>query len=338
MPRRTHSLLVCLAASLMLVSCSTSDDQPQPQPSTEDGPPADGLSGVLVAAGTGYILTYDLDSGSSWQQRLSYSAPWSTVTIVEQDRELLIANTSGSEPVVVTSYDLDTFGRNGAFEWPDSTYITTLHSLAATTDGDYLALVMEPLQNPYLEIVERSSGRVIYTGLNIATGATMAWTTDDRLVVPIDLSHEDNSDRSGAIAAFSLTEFEAATDESVDGDLITTFTRAEWDRTGVGGLALSADDSELVFDRAGDLWVVDLEPGSIPHQLTTGPARNSGAVYSPDGSHLALVSNGGLGLRETYAIDNLRGDPLFLDDGQDAGAEFLLERRTLVDNMVGWLP
>lgn len=365
MSLRTAGVLTGVLASLALVACSTPGDGSGPDATTagdvipDDPPPttdddaestttestttashaaADTAGGQLVAIGAGYILTHDLGDGSSWQQRLRYSAPWSTVTVVEEERELLIAKTSGAEPVVVTTYDLETFGRGEAFEWPDSTMVSSLHSLAATTDGDVLALVMEPLSNPYLEIVERSTGRIIYTGLEIATGATMTWTADDQLVVPIDLSYENDSERWGAIAAFPLEAFESATDADVDGHLITTFTRAEWATSGVADLALSPDDSELVFELAGDLWVVPLEQGSAPHQLTTGPTYLSGAAFAPDGDHLAHVSGGIRGLRATYVIDNHRSTPLFLDEGQGAGAEFLLESQTLVESVVAWLP
>lgn len=354
MPHRSRNLFAALVGVLALATaCSTPRDAPEVVPagepstgeqvdthstSQEAGATGGSPSGLLIATGNGYLHTNDLAGDDGWQQRLSYSAPWSTVAFAEQDREVLIANTSGAEPVVVTSYDVDTFGQSDAFEWPDSTHITTLHAMAATTDGDRLALVMEPLRDPYLEVVDRSTGEVVYTGLNITTGAAIDWTSDDRLVVPIDLSYEEDPDRWGAIVAFSLTDLEAAPGADVDGQLITTFTRAEWDRTGVEDLTLAPDDSELVYTLAGDLWAVDLEPGSTPHQLTTGAPSNFGPAYSPDGSHLALASASGYALRETFVIHNHRGDPVHLDAAQEAGSEFLLESGTLVEAMVAWLP
>lgn len=82
-----------------------------PTPSTETASPEEPSSGLLVAAGTGYIHTFDLESDSTWQRRMSYSDPWSTVALIEEERELLIANTSGAEPVIVTSYDVDTLSQ-----------------------------------------------------------------------------------------------------------------------------------------------------------------------------------------------------------------------------------
>ena len=335
MSRTIRTLLATLAA-LVLVACSTPNaGEGLPPPG---GPPDGAPPGLLVAAGTSFIHTYALPSGESWSNRLTYSAPWSTVTVNDDRRELLIATTSGAEPVVVKTYDLDTFGLKDTFEWPDSTMITTLHSLAATRDGAYLAVVMEPLVNPFLEVIERSTGRVVYSGLQVVTGATMAWTPDDRLVVAIDLSAEGDHGRWGAIAALPLANLEASTDGNVSGVLLTTFTRVEWDVYGIDGLAISPDGTEMVFERAGDLWVADVEPGAVPHQLTTGPSANRGARFSPDGTHLAFASGSNVGLDETYVIPNHRGAPLFIDHSQRAGDEYLLEADTLVDFVLSWLP
>lgn len=290
-----------------------------------------------MAAGTGYIHTFDMDNGTAWSERLSYSAPWSTVTVVDARRELLIANTSGSQPVIVEAYDLGTFGLKGAFEWPESTSMTTLHALASTRDGAYLAITMEPLTDPFLEVIERETGAIVYTGLDIATGANFVWTPDDALIVAADLSYEEDVNRWGAIISFPLANLLASTDGSVAGTILTSFTRAEWDY-GVDGLALSPDGTELVFERASDLWVMDVEPNATVHQLTTGPTSNHGAVFSPGGTHIAFASGGRYGLDETYVIPNHRQAPLFIDYGQDAGDQYLLEADTLVDYSLAWLP
>lgn len=314
----------------------TEESSDDPTPTTADGSAEQPSTGLLVAAGTGYIHTYDLETDSSWQRRLSYSEPWSTVALIEEKRELLIANTSGAEPVIVTSYDVDSFGQKSVYEWPDSTHISTLHSLAATSDGQYYALVME-FTDPYLEIVERDTGRIVYSGLEIATGAGMTWTADNTLVVPLDLSYEDDNERWGAIGMFTLEEFEASDDGNVDGELLVTFSRAEWDRIGVQDLALSVDDSELVYSLAGDVWVVDLEPGATPHQLTAGPRGQFGAAFAPGGDQLAIVTGDNLGLRDTYVISNHRGDPVLPEAPGEAGFSILLETGTLVDKVLGWL-
>ncbi len=335
-PRTIRTLLSTLVA-LLLVACSTPNADGGPPP--EGNPPPGTPPGLLVAAGTSYIHSFSLPDGDAWSSRLKYSAPWSTVTVDDKRRELLIASTSGAEPVVIEVFDLDTFGLKDTIEWPDSTMISTLHAIAATRDGEYLAVVMEVLSDPFLEIIERSTGRVVYTGLTTVTGAAMAWTPDDRLVVPINYRPDDD-DHSlwGAIAAISLAEFEASTDGSLDGDLLTVFTRAEWDVYGPDGVAISPDGSQMVFERAGDLWVADVVPGAVAHQLTTGPSANGGARFSPDGTHLAFASGSDLGLDETYIIPNHRDAPLFIDHSQGAGNEYLLEANTMVDFMLSWLP
>lgn len=334
--RRKLRVLAVGLAALLLAACSGPGNGANPP---GGGPPDGAPRGLLVAAGTGYIHTYDLDGGNAWSQRRRYSAPWSTVSVVAADNELLIASTSGAEPVAVEVFDIATFGLKETITWPNSTAISNVHSLAATRDGEYLALVMDTLGlNPFLEIIERQTGDVVYTGLQVATLEGMAWTADDRLVVPVDLSQDNNEDHWGSIVMFALADFAASTDGNVDGTIVTTFTQTEWDLYGPGGLALSPDDSELVFERVGDLWVVDLEPGATPHQLTTGPPANYGAVFSPTGSHLAFASGGSLGLDETYIIPNHREAPLFIDHGQRAGDQYLLEANTMVDFSLAWLP
>ncbi|HLU82813.1 MAG TPA: hypothetical protein VKZ43_05380 [Trueperaceae bacterium] len=335
MHRSPLKLISAFALTLVLAACSTPQGDGGPPP--RGGSPAGTPHGLLVAAGTGYIHTFTLLTGTEWSERLSYAAPWSTVAVIDSRNELLIANTSGAEPVSVEVYDIDTFGLKGAFEWPDSTSMTTLYALAATRGGDYLAITMSALGPGFLEIIETATGSIVYTGLDIAAGSNFVWTPDDDLIVAVNLSYEDNPDRWGAIVSFPLANLLASTDGAVEGTLLATFTRAEWD-VGVNGLALSADGSELVFERASDLWVMDLVPDAPQHQLTTGPTNNHGAVFSPSGTHIAFASGGRYGLDETYVIPNHRTAPLFIDYLQDAGNEFLLEADTLVDYSLAWLP
>jgi len=324
-----------LSVLLTLAACSSPQGDGGPPP--RGGPPAGTPPGTLVAVGTGYVHTFDVSSGTQWSERLSYSAPWSTETVHQPGNELLIANTSGSNPVIVAVYDLATFGLKHSFEWPDSTSMTSLYALGASHDGAHLAITMSALGDPFLEVIEVATGDIVFTGFSDAVVSNLVWDADDKLYVALDLGFEGDTARWGAIVAFPLANLAAATGGSVQGFELAAFTRAEWD-DGVSGLALSADGSQLLFERAGDLWVIDIGPGAEPHQLTTGPTSNHGGVFSPTGSHIAFATGGGLGLDETYIIPNHRQAPLFIDHGQGAGDQYLLEAETLVDYMAAWLP
>ncbi len=327
-------LIVATAFSATLAACSAPDGNGQNPPG--GGPPAGTPGGMIVAGGTGYIHAFDTSSGTEWQERLSYSAPWSTVTTIPMKRELLIANTSGANPVVVEVYDLGNFGLKRAFEWPDSTSMTSLHDFAATQDGAYLGITMGALGDPFFEVIEVATGEIVYTGLDVIVGSNFVWTADADLIAVADLSYLNDPDRWGAIVRVPLQSMLDSTDGNVDGYLLQTFTRAEFDY--LGYLALSPDDSELVYTRAGDLWVIEVYEDSEPHQLTTGPVGFHGAVFSPNGTHIAVAAGGRLGLDETYVIPLHRGPPLFIDHGQGVGNEYLLEENTLVDWMLAWLP
>lgn len=330
--RRT---VTALTLALTLAACSTSQGDGGPPP--RGGPPAGTPGGTLVAAGTGYFHTFDLNSGTEWSQRLSYSAPWSTEVVHQPANELLVANTSGSNPVIVQRYDLGTFGLKGADEWPDSTGILSVYSLASTHDGEHLAIIMEAFGEPFLEVIDTATGTILFTGFEGMLESNVVWGADDRLYVALDLGFMNDPARWGEIVAFPLANLTTAAGGNVEGYVLASFTRAEWD-DGVNGLALSPDGEELVFQRASDLWVLDLEAGSDAHQLTTGPSNNHGGVFSPNGTHIAFASGGSLGLQETYVIPNHRQAPLFIDHGQGAGDEYLLEDSTLVDFMLAWLP
>lgn len=324
---------VVLVLALLMTACSTPEGGGPPP---RGGPPAGTPPGMLVAGGTGYIHVYKLDTDSEWRNPISYSAPWSTVTVIPSTRELLIANTSGSQPVIVEYRDLDTLGHTTELEWPDSTQVSTLHSLAANEDGTYLALSMGILGNDFLEVIEVATGEIVYTGLSPAVDSNFFWTADDQLVVSLDLSYENDPARGGAIVAFPLANLEASTDGNVDGTLLQMFTRAQWG-DGVDGLVLSPDGSEMLFERAGDLWLTDLVPGAERRQLTAGPRRARRAAFSPQGTHLAFVSGGPVGLDDTYVMPIPSGQPVLIDYDQGAGNEFLLERQNMVDFMLAWL-
>jgi hypothetical protein len=327
-----------LLLTLSLVACggesSGADDDASPSDDGDD----EGGGGTIIAEGTGAIHTLDLDSepedADPWVSRESLSV-YEAASVVASEGEVLVASDSFGSPVTVAVMDLSTFGLKENFEWTDDESVGRVNGLAVSRDGQHLAALLEGLGPSYLEVLERDGRSVVYSGLNVVSDPSMAWTPDDRLVLALDLSLEENPERWGAIGVIPLDALYAATDEEITIELYATFTRAEWDSGGVRDIAVSADGSQLVYARAGDLWVMDLAPDATPNQLTTGSSK-TGAQFSPDGTEIAFVAGSDLGLRETYIIPNHRSEPLFITYGQ-SGDEYLTAEETLVDRMLAWI-
>jgi dipeptidyl aminopeptidase/acylaminoacyl peptidase len=331
-----------LLLTLSLAACggsSSSDDDSQQDDGDDGGDDGGEYSGTLIAAGTGGLHTLDLDSepedSDPWVTRDSESVYEST-SVVPATNEVLVAGDSFGSPVTVAVIDLGTFGLVENFEWREDDEVGRVNGFAASGDGQHLAALLEALGPSFLEVLARDGREVVYSGLDLISNGVMAWTPDDRLVFAIDLSVEDDPDRWGAIGVIPLDRFYDATDANIDIDLVATFTRAEWEASGVSDIAVSRDGSQIVYTRVGDLWVMDLAEGATPHQLTTGAPYKGGAQFSPDGSAIAFAVGSSEGLKETYIIPNHRSDPLFITYGE-SGDEYLIGEETLVDRMLAWI-
>ncbi len=338
---RCLKTLAFIVILVVLAACGGSPLPPGTNPPPGNTPPpiGGGYSGTLVAEGTGYAHTLDLGTRAPterdpWVQRDGVSV-YEAAAVVLSQNELLIANDSFGSLMTVEVKDLTTFGLKENFEWSDDESVGRVNALAASRDGRHLAALLEGLGSQYLEVLDREDRTVVYSGLNIVADDTMTWTPNDELVLALNLSAEGNPERWGAIGAIPLERFQAATDDRITIDLYATFTRAEWELS-IGDVAVSADGSQLLYTRGGDLWVMDFVQGATPHQLTTGPVYKGGAQFSPDTSAIAFVA--GSRLQETYIIPNHRSEPLFIDYAQGAGNEYLIGVDTLVDAMLAWVP
>lgn len=100
--------------------------------------------------------------------------------------------------------------------------------------------------------------------------------------------------------------------------------------------ALSPDGSKLVFEHAGDLWLVD-SSGGVAQRLTLNEATDRRPVFSPDGKTIAFASNrtgstqiwtvpseGGIPTQLTYHTAGCspvqytaNGDQLLMESGRD---------------------
>jgi hypothetical protein len=338
---KSTSVILIFVLLLFLVACGGSSSPNTPDDPNNPNPPdgSNRYTGTLIADGTGYALTLDLtnrdpNNEDAWVERDGISV-YEAASVVLSQNELYIANDSFGSPLTIEVKDLSTFGLKETFEWAYDESVGRVNGLAVTQDGKYLAAFLEALGPTYLEILERAGKTVVYSGLDIVA-SNMLWTTDNRLVLALNLSRDDNPEQWGAIGVIPLERFQAATNANITIDLYATFNRAEWE-LGVGSLGLSQDNSQLVYTLGSDLWVMDFIPNATPHQLTTGPVYKNGAQFSPDNTFIAFSAGGQYGLDETYIIPNHRSEPLFITYGQ-SGDEYLIGEDTLVETILAWKP
>lgn len=321
--------------TLLFVACGGSSN-PDPAPNNPDPNNPGKYTGTLIAEGTGYALTLDLSStptsNDPWVSRDTVSV-YEAASVVLSQNELFTASDSFGSPLTVEVKDLTTFGLKETFEWEYDENVGRVNALAVSQDGKYLAALVEALGPQYLEVLERDGKRVVYSGLDIVRG-NIVWTSDNKLVFALSLASENDPERWGAIGVIPLERFLTATNATIDIDLYATFNRAEWE-LGVGGVALSQNNSQLVYTLGSDLWVMDFTPGATSHQLTTGPVYKGGAQFSSDGKFIAFVAGNRNFQTETYIIPNHRSEPLFITYGQ-SGDEYLTGKDTLVDRILAW--
>jgi dipeptidyl aminopeptidase/acylaminoacyl peptidase len=322
---------------VFLVACGGASTPNEPNNPNNPGGNPSRYTGTLIAEGTGYAHTLDLSSNpptspDPWVSRDTVSV-YEAASVVLSQNELFIASDSFGSPLTVEVKDLTTFGLKETFEWEYDENVGRVNELAVSQDGKYLAALVEALGPQYLEVLERDGKSVVYSGLDIVS-SNIVWTSDNKLVFALSLASENNPERWGAIGAIPLERFLTATNATIDIDLYATFNRAEWE-LGVGGVGLSRDNSQLVYTRGSDLWVMDFTPGATSHQLTTGPVYKDGAQFSPDGKFIAFTAGSQYGSDETYIVPNHRSEPLFITYGQ-SGDEYLIGEDTLVDAMLAW--
>lgn len=319
---------------LVALGPAACDESPLTGPPLPNGTPLRPYGGTLVAEGTGNIHTLNLTQGGDWQVRINMR---DAASVVPSHNELLTISDAFGSFATVEGLDLGTFGVKESFEWSDDESVGRVNSLAVSQDGAYLAALLEGYGSQYLEVLEPSGRRVVYSGLDIVTDNTTLWTPDNKLVFVMTLEHEGNPERWGAIGAIPLERFLASSGPSIEIDLYAVFTRAEWDAL-IYDIALSRDGTQLAYTQGRDLWVMDFVQGAVPHQLTTGPVNLGGTQFSPDASSLVVSAGGRCGLDETYIIPNHRNTPIVIDYGQGAGNEYLTGEDTPVEAVLAWLP
>src|SRR5690625_2665875 len=226
--------LALLGALLFLFGCS--------QAGGADGvqPPADTPAGLLVAAGTNYVHTYDLRAGGLWQHRFEYDAASAAVAVDEPRRELIQAYTAGSEFVTVTVYDVDTFAVKRTFEIHTGDNASSVRAVAVSRDGRYMALNLPEFSQPQVVLWDLEADAEVYRGLRNVQRASFVFTPNGELVVPLQAL----GDNPPALVAFRITDLVTSTDGNVSGTPVVTST-AEEGGSGSSTPAVSGDRSTL---------------------------------------------------------------------------------------------
>src|SRR5690554_4176707 len=101
------SLAALLAASMILVSCSTPVDAGGGDGGGGGGG-GTGLTGTLIDDGTSAIFTFNLSSDNEWLQRLRNTV-YDAVALNLPTSELYVAGLNMQDPMKVEVYDLATF-------------------------------------------------------------------------------------------------------------------------------------------------------------------------------------------------------------------------------------
>lgn len=331
-PAARFTKLALVGALTFLFGCS--------QPGGADGvrPPEGTPAGLLVAAGTNHVHTYDLRAGGPWQKRFEYDAASAAVAVDEPRRELIQASTTGSEFVTVTVYDVDTFAVKRTFEIRTGDHAPSVRAVAVSRDGRYMALNLPEFSQPQVVLWDLEANAEVYRGLRNVQRSGFVFTPNGELVVPLQAL----GGNPPAIVLFRIADLVASADGNVSGATVVTFTAEE---RGSGTLkpAISSDGSALVYESQGSVWLTELayEAGtlvgaSVPRRLTTGPEPSHGAALSPTGSHMAFTV-GGAHLASTYVAATPPVEPILIHRNGEAGAEYLLQPRTLIDYVLAWL-
>lgn len=324
--------LLFVSVLLFLFGCA--------QPGGSDGvqPPEATPAGLLVAAGTNYVHTYDLRAGGLWQDRVEYDGASAAVAVDEPRRELVTAYTAGSEFVTVTVHDVDTFALKRTFQLPIGDNASSVRAVAVSRDGRYLALNLPDFGQPQVVLWDLEANAEVYRGLRNVQRSSFVFTPSGELLVPL----HPFGINPPALMAFRIADLVASTNGNVPGTGLVEFTTEEW---GSGTLkpALSRDGSKLVYESQGSVWLTELsyEEGALmgastPRRLTTGPEPGHGAALSPTGSHIAFTV-GSAHLASTYVAPTSLGEPILIDRTGEAGSQYLLQPRTLVDYVLAWL-
>ena len=326
-----RKILVPLTAALALSGCGAGGDNTPPP----GGGGGTGYTGTLIGNGTSQVHTWDLARSNDGLTRLSFSN-YDVVALNVAAAELFVAGLDMVDPLDVRVYDLGTFGLKRQWLWPDTEELWRVDGLSVSPDGKHAAAILSALGDPFLEVINIAEERIVMTDFTAMTSTDMEWVSNTELMFAMETAEYDVP-YHGAIVKMDLSDPLSGTGTELRFDVLVGFSQAEWGT--VHSYRLSQDGSQLVFARAGDIWVKDLtDPGSPPHQLTTGPTSLAGPAFSPDGRWLAFVEFHPYGLEQTFIIPNHSGAPILIDSQTIPGRVWRIEDGNLMEEILVWLP
>jgi hypothetical protein len=284
--------------------------------------------GTLWAGGNGDVWRYALGSApTDWESRGDFGE---TFTVDPVRRELIQLGGPVLDPSRVEVRDLDTHQLKEEFTWVTDAW--DAEGLEVSPDGQTLAAIMSYTSgDTWVEVLRRGDRSVVDIGLDQYV-TDLEFTPNGDLLIVVDWSDAEGAPLYAAIGLVLQDQLSAPITTF---KTVQTFTAAQ----GVPGSLAVSNDNQLLFSRAGALWVTTaVEDGPPPHQLTTGPENHLGGVFSPDGSRIAFVLPSiAAQFQRQYVIPNHRGTPLYIAPGDTTADQYMIGQDNLVTSMVAWL-
>lgn len=283
--------------------------------------------GTLWAGGNGDVWRYALGNPQQeWESRGDFGA---TFTVDPVRHELIQMGGPVLDPTRVEVRDLDTHQLKEEFTWATDAW--DAQGLEISPDGQTLAAIMSySSSDTWVEVLDRSTRAVTYIGLDEYVD-DIEFTDDGDLLFVVDWTDvEGTPPFPAAIGLVTKDQLDAPIETF---QTVLTFNAAQ----GVPGSLAVSHDNQLLFSRAGALWVTTATVDApSPHQLTTGPENHVGGVFSPDGTQIAFVLPSiAAAFQRQYVIPNHRSTPLYIST--DAGTEYQIGSDNLVTGMTAWV-